>query len=283
MSLDINMIFQKNKLQKVYSILQNPKCKIIVVDGVIGAGKTTTIKEIEKRFNNINKNLTDNDKIKIKAIYEPVEKWKTTGALEYFYKDIPKHAYTFQTFTYITRISSVIDEIFDCPDADIYILERSIFTDRYIFMELLKESITPLEMCMYNEWCDMWAYILPMRVDKWVLLNTSLDESLKRIASRNRDGETSGISVEYQTSLYEKHIEFYKKLKNDGQPIVIIESNIMDENFIDNTEKIDSIIKNIFNIDINNIIDIDDMSFMNYKYEETNLIYRIIDWFLRIF
>ena len=268
MSLDINMIFQKNKLQKVYSILQNPKCKIIVVDGVIGAGKTTTIKEIEKRFNNINKNLTDNDKIKIKAIYEPVEKWKTTGALEYFYKDIPKHAYTFQTFTYITRISSVIDEIFDCPDADIYILERSIFTDRYIFMELLKESITPLEMCMYNEWCDMWAYILPMRVDKWVLLNTSLDESLKRIDIRDRNGEKSGVSVEYQTNLYKKHIEFYNKLVNDENPVVIIESNIMDENIIDNDEKIDNIIGKILDIDMN--------KFKNVK----NNKYGIISWLL---
>ena len=272
MSLDINSVFQKEKLQKVHSILQDPKRKFIVVDGVIGAGKTTTIKEIEKRINKINtintlmnqeekekhqENKTENqefdieeDNIKIKAIYEPVDIWKSSGALEYFYKDIPKNAYAFQTFTYITRIASVIDEIYDNPDAHIYILERSIWTDRYIFMELLKDLITGLEMTMYNEWCDMWAYILPMRVDKWVLLNTSLDESLKRIMSRNRDGETSGISVEYQTSLYEKHIAFYDKLKNDGKPVVIIESNIMDENFIDNEEKVDSIIDKIFDFDL---------------------------------
>ena len=256
MSLDINIIVQKEKLKKVHSILQDPARKIIVVDGVIGAGKTTTIKEIEKRLNYMNNNIDDEKlKIKIKAIYEPVEKWKSTGSLEYFYKDIPKNAYAFQTFTYITRISAVIDEIYDCSDADIYILERSIFTDRYVFMELLKDSITPLEMCMYNEWCDMWAYILPMRVDKWVLLNTSLDESLKRIASRNRDGETSGISVEYQTSLYQKHLEFYEKLKNDGKPIILIESNIMDENFIGNNEKIDSIIEKILDIDMKEFIE----------------------------
>jgi len=244
MSLDINMLFDKEKLKKVHSILQDSNRKIIVVDGVIGAGKTTTIKEIEKRMNYLNK-TDSNNKSTIVAIYEPVEIWKTTGALEYFYKDIPKNAYTFQTFTYITRISSVIDEIYANPDADIYILERSIWTDRYIFMELLKDSITTLEMTMYNQWCDLWSYILPMRVDKWVLLNTSLDESLKRIASRNRDGETSGISVEYQTNLYKKHIEFYDKLKNDGKPVVIIESNIMDENFIDNNEKVDEIIGKI--------------------------------------
>ena len=262
MSLDINTVFHKEKLQKVHSILNDINRKIIVVDGVIGAGKTTTIKEIDKRFNNINEENTKNNEnnenknykqIKVKAIYEPVELWKTTGALEYFYKDIPRNAYSFQTFTYITRIASVIDEIYDNPDADIYILERSIWTDRYIFMELLKDSITDLEMNMYMQWCYMWAYILPMRVDKWVLLNTSLDESLKRIAFRDRNGEKSGVSVEYQTNLYKKHIEFYEKLKNDGKPVVIIESNIMDENIIDNNEKIDNIIEKILDIDMNKL------------------------------
>ena len=63
MSLDINMDFQKEKLRKVHSILQDPNRKIIVVDGIIGAGKTTTIKEIETRFNNIcNNDKSDDDK-----------------------------------------------------------------------------------------------------------------------------------------------------------------------------------------------------------------------------
>jgi deoxyadenosine/deoxycytidine kinase len=257
MSLDIDMILQTEKLQKVHQILSDTNRKFIIVDGVIGAGKTTTIKEIEKRLNQINIDINNNinnnirnNKYKICAIYEPVEIWKSTGALEYFYKDIPRNAYAFQTLTYITRIQSVIDEIYNNPDADIYILERSIWTDRYIFMELLKDLVSELEMKMYNQWCDMWAYILPMRVDKWVLLDTSLDESLKRISMRNREGETNGISVDYQTNLYKKHIEFYKKLANDDKPVIIIDSKIMDENFIDNSEKVDAIIEQIFDIKI---------------------------------
>lgn len=253
MSLDIDMILQTEKLQKVHQILSDTNRKFIIVDGVIGAGKTTTIKEIEKRINQINSDINNNirnKKYKVCAIYEPVEIWKSTGALEYFYKDIPRNAYAFQTLTYITRIQSVIDEIYNNPDADIYILERSIWTDRYIFMELLKDLVSELEMKMYNQWCDMWAYILPMRVDKWVLLDTSLEESLKRISMRNREGETNGISVDYQTNLYKKHIEFYKKLANDDKPVIIIDSKIMDENFIDNSEKVDAIIEQIFDIKI---------------------------------
>ena len=144
MSLDINKDFHIEKLQKVHKILNDDNRVIIVIDGIIGAGKTTTIKEIEKRIEKINEDNKENKKykqLKVKAIYEPVELWKNIGALEYFYKDISRNAYSFQTFTYITRIASVIDEIYDNPDADIYILERSIWTDRYIFMELLKEIV----------------------------------------------------------------------------------------------------------------------------------------------
>ena len=57
------------------------------------------------------------------------------------YDNIEKNCYEFQTYSCITRIKSVIDEIYNCQDADIYILERSIWTDKYIFMELLKEIV----------------------------------------------------------------------------------------------------------------------------------------------
>ena len=236
MSLDIDIDIQSKKFQKVLEIFKDVNKKFIVIDGVIGAGKTTLIKLIQED--------NHNHTLKIKAIFEPVDLWNKTGALQYFYKDIEKNCYEFQTYTFITRIGRVIDEIYDNPDADIYILERSIWTDRYIFMELLKETVGEMRMIMYKQWCDMWSYIMPMRVDKWVLLDTSLEESLRRIEIRKRDGE-DGISIEYQTNLYKKHIEFYEKLKNDGKPVIIIDSKLMDSNFIKDKSKLDNIIKEI--------------------------------------
>jgi deoxyadenosine/deoxycytidine kinase len=252
MSLSIDIDYQSEKFQKVLDVLKDTTRKFIIVDGVIGAGKTTVMKLLEKNINNINNIVINNSdtyytnkkQIKVKAIYEPVDLWNKTGALQYFYKDIPKNCYEFQTYTFITRISSVIDEIYNCQDADIYILERSIWTDRYIFMELLKDLVGDLRMTMYNQWCDLWAYIMPMKVNKWVLLDTSLDESLKRISSRNRNGE-DGISLDYQTNLYNKHIEFFKKLEDDGKPIVHIQSSLMDSNFIEDIDKLNNIIQHI--------------------------------------
>ena len=236
MSLDIDIDIQSKKFQKVLEIFKDVNKKFIVIDGVIGAGKTTLIKLIQED--------NHNRPLKIKAIFEPVDLWNKTGALQYFYKDIDKNCYEFQTYTFITRIGKVIDEIYENTDADIYILERSIWTDRYIFMELLKETVGEMRMIMYKQWCDMWAYIMPMKVDKWVLLDTSLEESLRRIEIRKRDGE-DGISIEYQTNLYNKHIEFYNKLKSDGKPVIIIDSNLMDSNFIEDKSHLYNIIKEI--------------------------------------
>jgi len=245
MSLDIDINIQSKKFQKVLEIFKDVNKKFIVIDGVIGAGKTTLIKLIQEEYNKSkNRNHYCTNSLKIKAIFEPVDLWNKTGALQYFYKDIEKNCYEFQTYTFITRIGKVIDEIYDNPDADIYIMERSIWTDRYIFMELLKETVGEMRMIMYKQWCDMWSYIMPMHVDKWVLLDTSLEESLRRIEIRKRDGE-DGISIEYQTNLYKKHIEFYEKLKNDGKPVIIIDSTLMDSNFIEDKSHLDNIIKEI--------------------------------------
>ena len=211
--IDLNIDFKSEKFKKVQALLTDPKKKFIIVDGVIGAGKTTVISLIEKEINN---EAHKYGKLKVKAIYEPVKLWNNTGVLQYFYKDIPKHCYEFQTYSFITRIESVIEELYNNQDADVYILERSIWTDKYIFLELLKDLIGELRMSMYNKWWDMWSYIMPMNVDKWILLDTSLEESLKRISNRNRDGE-SAVDKEYQTKLHNKHIEFYNQLKKENK------------------------------------------------------------------
>jgi deoxyadenosine/deoxycytidine kinase len=239
---------QSEKFQTVLNILKDINRKFIVIDGVIGAGKTTVIRLLESKLSSTvtasSPNHQSEKRLKVKAIYEPVDLWNRTGALKYFYEDITKNCYEFQTYTFVTRIGSVIDEIYNCPDADVYILERSIWTDRYIFMELLKDMVGNLRMDMYNQWCDLWAYIMPMKVSKWVLLDTSLDESLRRINIRNRSGE-EGINVDYQTNLYVKHIEFFDKLQKDCKPVLIVDSSLMDTDFIENSEKFDEIVEKI--------------------------------------
>lgn len=225
--MDLNDLFiSDSKLKKFNEI--HPKKKFIVIDGLIGAGKSTFIKKYVEYCQTIG--------IKAHPIYEPVELWKNIGALERFYSDIPQNCYEFQTFTFITRIESVINEVVENPNAEVFILERSIFTDRFIFVELLRDVLGSTRIKMYESWWKMWSLIFNVKINNWVLLNTSINTSANRIKIRNRNGEK--VELDYLTNLQKEHINFYNKLQETSQTVKIIPPSLMDKNFIENDDVI---------------------------------------------
>jgi deoxyadenosine/deoxycytidine kinase len=76
---------------------------------------------------------------------------------------------------------------------------------------------------------------MPLKPTKWILLDTSLEETMRRVNIRSRDGE-SKVNIEYQTDLYAKHVEFYHMLKSKGEKTIIVPSNKMNSNFKSNIE-----------------------------------------------
>lgn len=218
----------------IYAIIFDTKKsrKYIIFDGIIGAGKTTLIKLLEENMKNSG--------YKVKAIYEPVDEWELSGALKLFYQDIEKHCYEFQTYTFITRIRRLLDEI--CVDEDIeyYLIERSIFTDKYIFVEMLSETLGITRMNMYNKWWSAWKRIMPFQPTLFVLLDTGLEESMNRINERNRDGENGKVEQSYQKNLHKKHLDFYNNMKHiidlKDIPNTIINKKYMNQNFKNNNE-----------------------------------------------
>lgn len=193
------------------------KPKVIVIDGLIGSGKTTILNSLSKILN---------DKcIKTLAIVEPVDKWKEIGALEHFYKDIKQNCYEFQTYVYITRIKDLLENYNKYKNNyDVFIVERSIFSDRYIFVEMLKKDMGITRMKMYNEWCNLWKELIPFEFNMFILLDTTVETSMKRLKIRNRCEEL-GITREYQNNLRDTHLNFYKNVlhKLEYQKIIINE------------------------------------------------------------
>jgi deoxyadenosine/deoxycytidine kinase len=222
------------KFKQIIGNTEQPKT-FISIDGVIGAGKTTLINLLISKYAEHN--------IQAHAILEPVDKWMETGVLDYFYSDVKKNAYEFQTYTFITRIQRVIEEVIANPEAQVYLLERTIHTDKNIFVEMLKEDMGELKYNMYNDWWHLHQHLLPIKMNKWIILDTSLDTSLQRICIRNRT-EESGISADYQSSLQAKHHEFVNTLRNNGENAIVINSDLMDDNFIENV----NVLNNIYNL-----------------------------------
>jgi deoxyadenosine/deoxycytidine kinase len=192
--------------------------KVIVIDGLIGAGKTTLINVLCDGLSKLG--------LKVKCIMEPVDIWKNTGNLQAFYNDIERNAYEFQTYTYITRIKKYLEEYDNTYD--IIFMERCIFTDKYVFVEMLYDEkfIDARRYAMYNEWWALWKQLITFDFSGFIYLNPDINACMDRIKSRNRDGE-SNITLEYQADLLDKY-EKYFYLISDKYKVLNIISN---ENF----------------------------------------------------
>jgi deoxyadenosine/deoxycytidine kinase len=98
------------------------------------------------------------------------------------------------------------------PSTDIFLLERSVISDRYLFASMLQEDnfFTPLQKIMYDYWCETWDKFLPFSSPNlFIYLAPSVEESMKRIKSRNRSGEV--VSLDYQEKLFKKHEDMFSK------------------------------------------------------------------------
>ena len=208
--------FLENKVQK----------KFIIVDGLIGAGKTTLIKLLAMNMNACG--------YRTKAILEPVDVWKQTGALEMFYSDIPKHCYEFQTFTLITRIQRLLQKINMNDKTEYYLIERSPMTDKYVFVEMMKDIMGPIRMKMYNTWWNMWSSMIPFKPTLYVYLDTNIDDAINRLVERARSGEI--VSNEYQTQLQKQHHNFYNNVleKRYNYNNLVINEELMAPDFRNN-------------------------------------------------
>jgi deoxyadenosine/deoxycytidine kinase len=222
----------------------------MVVDGEVGAGKSTLITHLVRGFAARG--------IKACAVPEPVDVWEDIGILKKFYDpDTSKETrgyltYAFQTCTFTTRIQGARQVCAANPDADVYILERSIFTDRHVFMELQRKMVGPMLMRMYEDMWSMWSLLMPFKITNAVYLKPSIKQCQRRVVSRARDGEDDcgtgdeeargGVSASYQKRLREAHEAYLERRhleKFPGMPpcpysdgdVVVVRGEMADSDF----------------------------------------------------
>lgn len=167
----------------------------ILLEGNIGAGKSTIGWALKAS------GLFD-------FIEEPVEEWKSgfgVNMLDLFYRDMPRWAFTFQITTFVTRCKTW-KEISALTDHPRVLLERSIYTDRYVFAPTLHRlgAINADEWAIY---CRLWEFTVAnsdVAPDCVLYLRTPAEVCMERIRRRGR-GEESGVTLDYLQQLEALH------------------------------------------------------------------------------
>jgi len=196
------------------------------IEGTIGAGKSTMCRKLRDRLPELN------------IIEEPVQKWVDVGILNAFYNDPKRYAYTFQTFTFLTRLEEITSNV---DGADLRIVERSVFSDRYVFAETLRKTgeISEMEWKMYEQW---WTWATNESVRRignpvgFVYLRASPEVAHARIQKRSR-GEEAGVSLEYIRQNVDAHDTWLAR-----ENTLVID---VDDDFEDDPARFDAIVEQI--------------------------------------
>jgi len=181
------------------------KQKIIIVEGNIGAGKSTFLAMI-KRY------------LAVQIVPEPHTQWQQViqgqNLLDMFYTDMKRWGYTFQSYAFVTRVMMQQKMALINP-YPLQILERSVFSDRYCFAKNLYENgvITPLEWHMYQEWFSWLIDTYVAKPDGFIYMHTTPEVCFERMQKRDRSEEKT-VPLEYLQSLHQKHEDWL--IKKEG-------------------------------------------------------------------
>merc|ERR1712142_123629 len=195
----------------------------ILVEGNVGSGKSTFLSIVEKLPG-------------IKTFPEPVESWQQVGRqnlLYDMYADKHRWTTTFQLYSSLTRA-----EIFlaskDSP-SPVTVLERSLYSERYCFVEMLQESgvITQGEAALLDRWFTTLTNtsITGMEVDLIVYIRSDPNILNKRINQRGRQ-EEDGLPFSFLQNLHTRHEDWLVHGKYPTPaPVVVMDGNLDLEQF----------------------------------------------------
>lgn len=166
---------------------------MFMLEGNIGSGKSTFLSLVEKNLG-------------IKVVYEPTDQWQKVGSagnlLELFYRDMPRWAYTFQSYAFLSRVQGLTA----FQDEPFALAERSIFCDRFCFAKNCFERgvMTEIEWQLYQEWFAWLAAQCMPRPHGFIYLRVSPEVCYERLKKRSRS-EEEAVSLSYLKEIHKQH------------------------------------------------------------------------------
>ena len=193
---------------------------MIIVEGNIGAGKSTFLKNLA-----LHSDYFD-------IAQEPVDSWhkKEDGSnlLENFYKNPQRWAYTLETFAMAARLQ---EHVKHAKNKKPIIIERSIYSGHYCFAknDYLAGYMTEIEWELYQQWFDTVIASFATPPKGFIYLKVAPEVALARIQKRNRVGEEN-ITLAYLKEIEKRHEEFLVHKNNVLSNISTVPVKIFDVN-----------------------------------------------------
>jgi deoxyadenosine/deoxycytidine kinase len=209
------------------------KYNYVVIEGNIGAGKTTLATRIADQFN-------------ARLI---LEQFADNPFLPKFYQDPEKYSFPLELSFLASRYKQLNDEL---GSQDIF---KAFTVADYYFMKSLVFAASTLKGDEYNLYRQIFYIIyssLP-KPDIYVYLHISTERLLKNICRRGREYEKS-ITGEYLQKIQDSYFAFFKQ--NPENRYLIIDVNGID--FVANeshySKMIDTIFLNDYPVGLNKVI-----------------------------
>ncbi len=190
-----------------------------IVEGNIGAGKTTFLKLIQERLP------------EIAVVYEPMNSWfsKVYGQsiLANFYKDPHRWAYTMETLAMACRVKEHLIEQ-ENPNP-FRLMERSIYSGHYVFAinGYHNGFLSELEWQVYLQWFNFLVTGKCMPPQGFIYLRTVPEVAYERIKARDRSAEKI-ISLSYVQQIHDCHEDFLMHKKGLLAELVHVPVLILD-------------------------------------------------------
>jgi deoxyadenosine/deoxycytidine kinase len=207
--------------------------KFIVIEGNIGAGKTSLSHKIAEEYN-------------AKLI---LEQFANNPFLPKFYEDPEKYSFPLEMSFLADRYNQLKNEL---SERDLF---KSFTIADYYFMKSLifsKQTLKDDEYNLYRQFFHIIYNSLP-KPDLYVYLHSNADKLLNNIKSRGREYEQE-ISVDYLQKIQDSYFEFFKQQQELS--FLVIDINNID--FVNNLDDYNKVSNAIFTCDckkgINRII-----------------------------
>jgi deoxyadenosine/deoxycytidine kinase len=215
----------------------------LCVEGNIGAGKSTALGYIARH--------ASSSSLVVAGVPEPVHMWQSlplvspssssslgaeeaaaaaaaasssVNLLQRFYDDPQRHAFTFQSYVFLTRVLQERDSrhlpalppTATAPPLRVRLLERSVFSDRLVFVRAVRSAgwMGDADVAVYDAYAEALLGLSPFSAsissslpDGFVYLRTQPSVCAERLARRARREEVGGggVSLEYLESLHALH------------------------------------------------------------------------------